>query len=173
MKEFTIKNICKLWLKMWPLTIILVLMGGVLGVLLSNKLAPTYETEMVLLVKNDELKNSTSEYAAIMNGLSKESRSCKITNSQAGNIISSAMICLEESDAYEISNKVKKEFDKTVRDVYGESIKITTIVNAGVEKKEVAAYRRIQKILIPVIFVFALSWVIALVRLDFQTSKRN
>lgn len=185
MKEFTITNIFKCWLKMWPITIILVLLGAV-GGWVSVKNTPTvYSMRQSLLIMDERDGSSAAEYAGLANSDlvsnpafrdAAVNAGCKLVAGGANHIVSFTASCpSNEEESKKLVSSAMTNFIEWAQDIYGkDNFKVVKLSNEPkvVEPATPPANKTI-KIATPAVVMLAVSAVIAFVRLDYKVSKGN
>ena len=183
MKEFTITNIFKCWLKMWPMTVILVALGLGVGWLSASKVKPEYSAEMDLLIINERDGSSAAEYAGLANSelvsnpaLEKAAvdDGCTLSASGTGDIIAFVATCQTNEDEVKHLAKVAADnFTGWAKDIYGEDTfkTIQLSEDATMVKVPSTGRSKLIKMAVPAVAMLAASLVIAFIYLDYKVSK--
>ena len=185
MKEFTIINIFKCWLKIWPITVILVILGLVAGWLSVKNIVPEYSAEVDLLIIDERDGSSAAEYAGLANSdlvsnpafdKAAVNDGCTLSATGKGDIISFVAICpTTQEEAGHLADTAAENFSGWAQDIYGEeSFKTIRLVDeAKAVRVGVGKRNKLVKILVPGAAMLAVSLVIAFVHLDYKVSKGN
>ncbi|MBQ3310081.1 hypothetical protein IJG73_01410 [Candidatus Saccharibacteria bacterium] len=183
MKEFTITNVLRCWLKMWPMTVILIILGLVAGFLAANKVRPEYSAEMDLLIIDERDGSSAVEYAGLANSelvsnpafeKAAVDDDCGLVASGTGNIIAFVANCpTNEDEVKHLASVAAENFTGWAQDIYGaENFKTVALSKEPTLVVAKSATRsKIIKLLVPGVAMLVLSVVIAFIYLDYKVSK--
>lgn len=175
MKDFTIKNILKHWLKIWPITLILLIIGCGIGVYSICSTEISYKTSSKVLFKNSALSYSSTEYSGILNSsIVKKQRddNCSLSSSQSGSILSYDIKCLTDN-SNAVSENVLNILVTEVKKIYGEKNVEAIVLQSSNSSTKNDTSSNIKKFLIPFIAMFVLSFVVSFIKYDCENAKNN
>jgi hypothetical protein len=181
--KFTIKNLFIYWVKMWPVAVVLVLIGGVVGLLVIANQKQIYMSSASILVVNSVEGVTPTDYAGIINSnfvltdaLVKsgiEDGDCTLSAANTGNIVKIVAECLsgEEASASLVKSTVSV-FSDAAHEIYGNDA-VSIVVLSGEIKAAptVTGGAYASKAVVPVVAGLVISAVVAFVRFDYATSK--
>lgn len=183
--KFTIKNLCKCWLKMWPMTLILIAVGVGVGIFAAQRLTQSYTSTMSVLVINSSESALPTDYSGIVNSDLIASRAfersgvasgkCTLTAVSSGNILNITTDCPEGgNESKDLVESAVSVFSDVVSELYGEeNISVATLSGStGVAPVQTDG-DYVLRTVAPIVAGLLLSGVIAFVRLDYAVSKRK
>lgn len=183
MKEFTITNVFRCWLKMWPMTVILVILGLGAGWLSAKNVMPEYSAEVDLLIIDERDGSNAVEYAGLANSdlvsnpafkKAAVDDGCTLSATGKGDIIAFVSNCpTNEDEARHLANTAAENFTGWAQDIYGaENFKTIELSEEPTSVSAKPATRsKIVKLLVPGVAMLVLSAVIAFIYLDYKVSK--
>ena len=183
MKEFTITNIFRCWLKMWPITVVLVILGLGAGWFSTRGVVPEYTVEVDLLIVDERDGSNAVEYAGLANSdlvsnptfnTAAVNDKCTMVASGKGDIISFVATCpTNQEEAERLANAAAENFTAWAQDIYGEdNFKTVSLADKSKDTHVAVNYpNKLAKILVPGLAMLVVSLVIAFVYLDYKVSK--
>ena len=183
MKEFTITNVFKCWLKLWPVTIILLILGFGAGIFAIKQTEPSYTAELDVLILDNKDGSSAVEYAGLVDSdlvsepVFKEAAvddNCKIAGSGKGDVLAFNATCPTSEEALHLVTIAAKNFDAWAKDIYGaENFRTVQLSKEAFIAKSFGSGKKINTLAVPMAVMLILSFVIAFVQLDYKVSKNN
>ena len=183
MKEFTIKNIFKCWLKLWPATVILIVAGAGIGVWQAKSLTQRYETNTKVLIVNNDNSALAADYAGLAGSMlvreTAEERAgttgCSTGGAGAGNVVTLSVACTEsEEDALKLLATLRDTYEEKLKELYGDKIeRVVVISGESAVKTKVTGKTKLMKAAVPVVGGMLLSLAIAFVYTDYITRKHG
>ena len=183
MTKFSIKNIFVYWLKMWPITVIFIILGAVFGVLAAIDMEQSYVSTASVLVRNQDPTAVPGDYLGIMNSRvmlddaissSGTNSDCSLLTVGSGNVLTITATCLSsKEDSKALEESAIKIFEKKVGDLYGEeNVEVVNLSGEVETAKAVSEQDYVARIVAAVLAGFLISGVIAFVRFDYNNTKK-
>lgn len=130
MKKHKKNSVFKSWLKIWPLTILLVLLGLTIGEYLNYTFNVKYSVRQDLAIVDETDGSSASEYIGLVdsdltsNQIFKaaiRNDRCTMSGSGEGNVITFVATCPQDkAEATRLSEAAATNFTEWAQDIYGE-----------------------------------------------------
>lgn len=183
MKDFTLKNIFKYWIKLWPVTVVLFVIGAIIGVCNMRSLQQIYQSESSILVRNSSSEALAADYVAIANSellsgkIAVENNKysdCNALASNVGNVVKITLECTDLGLVDDFTSVVVSEFNNVLESVYGNDNIKTTILSSNQEAQPTISQKdKLVKLAIPIIAALACSFIVALIGFDIKNSKHG
>lgn len=181
---FSLKTVILFWLKHWPITIILVALGGLVGFMTTRSTGPSFTSEATFLVVNQTKSPNPIDYSRIAGSavvldraykaanISKDS--CTTENSPAGDIVVVKAICSTNADdSKKMTSSIETEFSNALSEYYEDGA--PKVFDISGESNVIADDGSSSRLLKTLLFSFtglALSAVISFIWVDFKSSKK-
>lgn len=184
MTKFSVKNIIIYWLKMWPITLVLLVLGAGVGVMAATEMQQSYKTAASVLVVNEDANTVSSDYVGVLNSQMLLGRvgerldgagGCTLLSSGVGNVLTISTSCTSnEEDSVRFTEMAIEVFTEMIKELYGYGdIKITKLSGELVATESVSRGDYIAQIAMPIGAALVLSAVAAFVRFDYVNGKQR
>lgn len=183
--KFTLRNLFTYWIKMWPVTLVLVILGGILGLVAASQLVQTYKSSANILVVNKSDNVMATDYAGVINSnlvMSKALENagigegaCVMSAANLGNVVTIIAECTgAEEQSKALVEGVISVFENEAKDIYGEDA--ISVVTLSGEINTIALLSRWDYVVNVAVATGAglvASMVIGFIRFDYATSKHK
>ena len=180
--QFTIPNLFKFWLKMWPLTLILTVFGFIAGVYLASQAQQSYSGTISILVTNMPDNVVASDYSGIINSKVFVARiledtnlaesSCVIAATNTGNILNVSTQCPKSEDVETVQAALADTFVTLTNEIYATQDPLTvTTLTSEFALPLISASQQAFKVFALTVAGFLFSAVITFIVFDYKTSK--
>lgn len=170
--DFTIKNVFRHWLQAWPVTIIILLIGAVVGVAQALTLDNGVKIEEKILIQNKSSFNaSADDYLAIINNYimpegPENNANCESTFKATGNVLTLTTICPKTNDETITQSELLRTFViNGLNEIYDGAIN-GVVLSSSAPQDVVSSTDYLKKFLVPFIAAVATSVLIAVFKLD-------
>lgn len=180
---FTIANLTKFWLKMWPLTVVLTALGFFVGLCMASSVHQSYSGNLSLLIINPPETAAAEDFRGIVNSQlfsnqiiannSGINDSCSVSGAGTGNIVNISIECTDTESVNLAINNLPSTLRGTLADIYPESDIDLVELSSSEASSLVSNNRYFSKILILTLSGFILSIIIACVAFDRKVSSRK
>lgn len=180
---FTIANLTKFWLKMWPLTVVLTALGFFVGLCMASSVHQSYSGNLSLLIINPPETAAAEDFRGIVNSqlfsnqiIAKNSGindSCSVSGAGTGNIVNISIECTDTESVNLAINNLPSTLRDTLTDIYPESDIDLVELSSSEASSLVSNNRYFSKILILTLSGFILSIIIACIAFDRKVSSRK
>lgn len=179
MIRLTFKNYFCRWVRIWPVTIILVIAGLGAGILLANRLTQSYKGSMSILVVNDTIGTTFTDYTSIMNSVIVKDEvkrrvnidSCSPAATNLGNVVTVSADCVSVDDSQKVLSSALEVFDETMEEIYGSGAVSVTVLSEVAAEKTVSNQDGVVRVGGGVLAGFAVSLIVAFVLFDLEASR--
>ena len=169
---------------MWPLTLILTVLGLLGGAFLASNTPQSYSGSLSILVSNAPEFVEVTDYSGIVNSqlfaekLSEstdiEKGLCTISSVNTGNIFEISVQCPDSAATDTILDNIDSVFVSAVRDIYeGEEEIDTTVLSSEATAPLLTQEQYLFKIFAAGIAGFAIAAVVIFVLFDYRCTKNK
>lgn len=179
MKDFTLKNIFKYWIKLWPVTVALFVLGCAAGLYLVKSVTNGYQSAAQLLVRNSDSNAQSTDYVALVQSelVLKDAAidGCEAIASGAGNVVEITTTCEDSPEtAKNFTNTVAQRFSEKAKEIYGaDDFELVRLGETSEATPMVTTKNKIMKFMVPVVAALAGSLAVAFIGLDIKVSKKK
>lgn len=175
--DFTIRNILKQWIAIWPVSAFVIICGIIGSILYANHLTTTYTSSFNVLIRNSDETVSSNDYVFLLNSNlipdnAQNDDSCLIEAQASGNVLVINSTCTSSMEnARSYLETTFLNLKNAIYDIYDKNnVNIVQLTDA---KDEIENGNKVSRAAIIFVASILFSFVIAFIILDYKISKNE
>ena len=175
--EFTLKNILKQWIKLWPVVVLCTVCGIAGSFVYAKNIEAKYVASINVLIRNNDKSASSGDYLFLLSSDSVthtlSNNSCEYDAKVDGNVLILSTSCTSSpEDARIFLENIFDQFKQIVGDIYGDDAVEIIPLNNIKNGQEEYSNKPSRAIVIFIASIFV-SIIIAFISLDYKITKNE